>query len=106
MAEPRGVAHVSRDLANKLVGIITDPALAPQRKLDQATATLDRLIDEAGSPAASVRHAVIGVLDDALSAANEQARAGSPRHDVERMVRTKVLTGLAEVPGLSVESGR
>ncbi|WP_022881292.1 hypothetical protein [Gryllotalpicola ginsengisoli] len=106
MAEPRGVAHVSRDLVNKLVGIITDPALAPQRKLDQATATLDRLIDEADSPAASVRHAVVGVLDDALSAATEQARAGTPRHDVERMVRAKVLDGLRELPGVSVEGLR
>ncbi len=106
MASSRGVAHLSHELVNKLVGIITDPRLPAQRKRDQAVATLDRLIADAESPASAVRHAVVGLLDDAVSTAAELDRGGSARADVETRVRTKLLAGLAELPGVSVEGRR
>jgi hypothetical protein len=111
MAESRGVAHLSRDLVNKLVGIVTDTGTPPQRRLDRATATLDRLIRETDSPAAEVRHAVVAVLDDAISTVEEHTRTGGPGsrasgRDLEPRVRAKIADGLAEVPGLAVEGRR
>ncbi|HEY0246663.1 MAG TPA: hypothetical protein VGC45_00240 [Gryllotalpicola sp.] len=106
MASSRGVAHLSRELVNKLVGIITDPGMPAARKLDQATATLERVIRDAESPAATARHTAIGVIDDAVSTAAELVRAGTPRSDVEARIRTKVLDGLGELPGVSVEGRR
>jgi hypothetical protein len=106
MASSRGVAHLSRELLNKLVGIVTDSRMPTQRKLDQGAATLDRVISDAESPAAGARHAVVGALDDAISTANELTRGGATRHDVEERVRTKLIAALREVPGISIESGR
>lgn len=106
MASSRGVAHLSRELVNKLVGIVTDPRLTAQRKLDQASATFDRLARDAESPAAGARHTVVGALDDAISTASELARAGAARHEIEARVRAKLIDALGEVPGVSVESSR
>ncbi|GAA4179426.1 hypothetical protein [Gryllotalpicola koreensis] len=106
MASSRGVAHLSRELVNKLVGIVTDPAMPAQRKLDQATATLDRVIRDAESPAASVRHTVVSALDDAISSAGELAHGGASRADIEARVRAKLTDALGEVPGFSIERGR
>jgi hypothetical protein len=106
MASSRGVAHLSRELVNKLVGIVTDPGMPAQRKLDQASATLDRVVREAESPAASARHTVVSALDDAISTASELARGGTARHDIEARVRAKLVEALRDVPGVSVESGR
>ncbi|GAA4185840.1 hypothetical protein GCM10022288_08500 [Gryllotalpicola kribbensis] len=106
MASSRGVAHLSRELVNKLVGIVTDPALPAQRKLDQAAATLDRVVRDAESPAASARHTLVSALDDAISTASELARGGAGRPDVEARVRAKLVEALREVPGVSVERGR
>lgn len=101
MASSRGVAHLSRELLNKLVGIVTDPRLPAQRKLDQASATLDRLIRDAESPASVARHTVVGAIDDAISTAAELT--GAPRAEVEARVRTKIADALREVPGVTVE---
>ncbi|GAA4158250.1 hypothetical protein GCM10022286_10880 [Gryllotalpicola daejeonensis] len=106
MASSRGVAHLSRELVNKLVGIVTDPGMPAQRKLDQASATLDRVIRESESPASGARHTVVGALDDAISTAAELARGSAPRHDIEVRVRAKLVETLRDVPGVSVESGR
>jgi len=106
MASSRGVAHLSRELVNKLVGIVTDPAMPAQRKLDRATTTLDRLVRDAESPAADARHALVGALDDAISTATELARGGTSRADVEVRVRAKLVDGLRELPGVSVERSR
>ncbi|AYG02517.1 hypothetical protein [Gryllotalpicola protaetiae] len=106
MASSRGVAHLSRELVNKLVGIVTDPRMPVQRKLDQASATLDRVIRDAESPAAGVRHTVVSALDDAISTATELARGGTARHDIEARVRVKLVDALKDVPGISVEGGR
>jgi hypothetical protein len=106
MASARGIAHLSRELVNKLVGIVTDDRMPAQRKLDQATATLDRVIADAESPASAARHAFVSALDDAISTAAELRRAGAPRADVERRVRSKLVAGLSELPGISVETHR
>jgi hypothetical protein len=106
MASSRGVAHVSRDLLNKLVGIVTDPRLSPQRKLDQGSATLDRMIRDAESPASVSRHLFVGALDDAISTAAELARGGAPRSEIEARVRGKLADALREVPGITIEGGR
>jgi hypothetical protein len=103
MASSRGVAHLSRELVNKLVGIVTDAALPAQRKLDRATATLDRVIRDAESPAAASRHAVVSALDDAISTAAELSRGGTDRHDVEQRVRAKLVEALGDIPGVSIE---
>lgn len=106
MASSRGVAHLSRELVNKLVGIVTDPVMPAQRKLDRASATLDRVIRDAESPAAAARHTVVSALDDAISAASELVAGGSPRSVIEARVRTKLLDALGELPGVSVEGSR
>jgi hypothetical protein len=106
MASSRGVAHLSRELVNKLVGIVTDPRLPAARKLDQASTTIDRAIRDAESPAAAARHTLVGALDDAISTARELERGGAPRQEVEARVRGKLLAALGEVPGVSVERGR
>jgi len=106
VASARGVAHLSRELINKLVGIVTDERMPAQRKLDQATATLDRVIRDAESPASATRHTVIGLLDDAISTAAELTRSGAARADVETRVRAKLVDGLGEVPGLTLETRR
>lgn len=103
MASARGVAHLSRELINKLVGIVTDERMSAQRKLDQATATLDRLIRDAESPASATRHTVVGLLDDAISTAAELARGGASRAEVETRVRAKISDGLSEIRGLTIE---
>jgi hypothetical protein len=106
MASSRGVAHLSRELVNKLVGIVTDPRMPAQRKLDQATASLDRVIRESESPAAGARHTVVSALDDAISTASELANGGASRHDIEARVRAKLVDALREVPGVSIERSR
>jgi hypothetical protein len=106
MASSRGVAHLSRELVNKLVGIVTDPRVPAARKLDQASATIDRVIRDAESPAAAARHTLVGALDDAISTARELESGGAARHDIESRVRAKLLEALSEVPGISVERGR
>jgi hypothetical protein len=106
MASARGVAHLSRELVNKLVGIVTDPQLTAQRKLDQVTATLDRIVRDAESRAAESRHTVVSALDDAISTANELAAQGTPRHDIEVRLRAKLVDALQSVPGVSVEGRR
>lgn len=103
MASARGIAHLSRELVNKLVGIVTDERMPAQRKLDQATATLDRVISDAESPASAARHAVIGTLDDAISSAAELRAAGASRADIESRVRAKLIASLRDVPGFSTE---
>lgn len=106
MASSRGVAHLSRELINKLVGIVTDERMPAQRKLDQATATLDRLVSDAESPASATRHTVVGLLDDAISTTAELRRAGTSRADIESRVRAKLADGLGDVPGFSLERHR
>lgn len=106
MASSRGVAHLSRELVNKLVGIITDQRTPTARRLDRASATLDRVIGDADSPAAAARHTFVGALDDAISTASELERAGTPRHELEERVRAKLIAALDEVPGVSLERGR
>jgi hypothetical protein len=106
MASARGIAHLSRELVNKLVGIVMDERMPAQRKLDQATATLDRVIAAADSPASTARHAIVGTLDDAISAAAELRRTGAPRGEIESRVRAKLTDGLTDLPGVSVEARR
>lgn len=106
MVSSRGVAHLSRELVNKLVGIVTDPGMSAQRKLDQASATLDRVIRESVSPASGARHTVVSALDDAISTAAELGRRGADRHDIEERVRAKLVDALRDVPGVSLEGGR
>ena len=106
MASSRGVAHLSRELVNKLVGIVMDERMPAQRKLDRATATLDRVIRDAESPAAGVRHAVMGTLDDAISTASELARGGMASKEIESRVRAKLVESLGDVPGVSIERSR
>jgi len=106
MASSRGVAHLSREVVNKLVGIVLDERMPAQRKLDRATATLDRLIRDAESPAASARHAVVSALDDAISTASELSRGGMARYDIEVRVRAKLIEALGDVPGVSIERSR
>ncbi|MCL2794126.1 MAG: hypothetical protein FWD85_02320 [Microbacteriaceae bacterium] len=105
MASSRGVAHLSRDLVNKLVGIVTDPRMPPQRKLDQASATLDRVITDAESPASRARHTVVAAVDDAISTASELSATLS-RAELEARVRAKLVDALRDAPGLTVEGGR
>ena len=105
MAQARGVAHLSRDLVNKLVGIVTDPRMTPQRKLDQASATIDRLVADAASPASAARHTLVAALDDAISTASELAATAS-RAEVEARIRTKLVDALRDAPGLTVEGAR
>ncbi|MFC4241862.1 hypothetical protein ACFOYW_00640 [Gryllotalpicola reticulitermitis] len=106
MASARGIAHLSRELVNKLVGIVTDERMPAQRKLDQATASLDRVIRDAESPASADRHTIVGALDDAISTAAELSRAGLPRTTIEARVHAKLVDGLRELPGVSLESPR
>jgi len=103
MASARGIAHLSRELVNKLVGIVADERMPAQRKLDQATATLDRLVADAESPASAARHAVVGTLDDAISTAAELRGTGASRTEIESRVRAKLVAGLGDVPGFSAE---
>jgi hypothetical protein len=105
MAGSRGVAHLSRDLVNKLVGIVTDPRMTPHRKLDQASATIDRLIADAESPASAARHTVVAALDDAISTASELAATVS-RSELEKRIRAKLVEALRDAPGLTVEGVR
>jgi len=106
MASSRGVAHLSRELVNKLVGIVTDQRIPAARRLDRATATLDRVVRDADSPAAAARHTFVGALDDAISTAAELERGGAARHDIEVRVRAKLIDVLSDVPGVSLERGR
>jgi len=106
MASARGIAHLSRELVNKLVGIVIDERMPAQRKLDQATATLDRVIRDAESPASAARHAIVGTLDDAISTAVELRGTDASRAAIESRVRAKLVSGLRDVPGISVEGLR